>query len=102
MSSAQVTLYGREREATHRDTKNPWVQGSVPKWSGLGCFFVRHFEFLWNERHDTKAQTLDSQLDCMAEINQKLQWLRVLWVINDKNSICHPVESSRLLKPKQI
>lgn len=71
MGSAQVTLYGREREAIHTDIKNPGVQGSVPKWTGLGSSFVRHFEFLWNERHNTKAQSLDSQSDCKAEINQK-------------------------------
>jgi len=65
MSSAQVTLCGRESEAIHGDTKKHWVQGSVPKWSGLCYFFVRHVEFLWNERHNTKAQS-------MAGINQKM------------------------------
>lgn len=80
MSSPQVTLCGREREATQEEKNTPWVQGSVPKWPGLGYFYVRHFEFLWNERQSTEAQSLDCESDCMEEIKQKrLYWLRVLW-----------------------
>lgn len=55
MSSAQVTLCGRRREAIERDAKKTWVQSSAPKWSGLGYFFVRHLQFLWNERQNMKA-----------------------------------------------
>lgn len=79
-TTGYIVRKGKGGYSRRQKKQKPWVQGSVPKWPGLGYFYVRHFEFLWNERQSTEAQSLDCESDCMEEIKQKrLYWLRVLW-----------------------